>query len=90
MNFIGRSVPRLEDLPLVTGNGRFAADVSFPHQLHMRVVRSPHAHGRIRAIDADAARKAQENGEAYAALTARRAAAAVAQRPASPRTPQQG
>jgi carbon-monoxide dehydrogenase large subunit/6-hydroxypseudooxynicotine dehydrogenase subunit gamma len=58
MNFVGRSVPRLEDLPLVTGNGRFAADISFPHQLHMRVVRSPHAHGRIRAIDTNAARKA--------------------------------
>ncbi len=40
MNFVGRSVTRLEDRPLVTGNGRFAADVSFAHQLHMRVVRS--------------------------------------------------
>jgi aerobic carbon-monoxide dehydrogenase large subunit len=56
MNFIGRSVPRLEDLPLVTGRGRFAADVSFPHQVHMRVIRSPYAHGRIRAIDTGAAR----------------------------------
>jgi carbon-monoxide dehydrogenase large subunit len=58
MNFVGRSVPRLEDRPLVTGNGRFAGDVSFPHQLHMRVVRSPHAHARIRAIDVEAARNA--------------------------------
>ncbi len=48
---IGRSVTRLEDLPLVTGQGRFAADVSFPHQLHMRLVRSSHAHGIIRAIE---------------------------------------
>jgi len=55
MAFIGRSVPRLEDRPLVTGKGRFAADVSFPHQLHMRVVRSPQAHGRILAIDTGAA-----------------------------------
>ena len=44
--FVGRSVPRLEDRPLVTGRGRFAADISFPHQLHMRVVRSNFAHGR--------------------------------------------
>ena len=58
MSFVGRSVPRLEDRPLVTGNGRFAGDISFPHQLHMRVVRSPHAHGRIRAIDTAAARNA--------------------------------
>src|SRR5262245_30443859 len=53
---VGRSVPRLEDRPLVTGRGRFAADVAFPHMLHMRVVRSAHAHGRIVSIDADAAR----------------------------------
>jgi carbon-monoxide dehydrogenase large subunit/6-hydroxypseudooxynicotine dehydrogenase subunit gamma len=55
MSFVGRSVPRLEDLPLVTGQGRFAGDISFAHQLHMRVVRSAHAHGRIRAIDTGAA-----------------------------------
>ena len=56
MSVVGRSVPRLEDRPLVTGRGRFAADVGFPHMLHMRVVRSAHAHGRIVSIDAGAAR----------------------------------
>ncbi|HML13801.1 MAG TPA: xanthine dehydrogenase family protein molybdopterin-binding subunit [Xanthobacteraceae bacterium] len=55
-SWIGASVERLEDPPLVTGRGRFAGDVSFPHQLHMRVVRSPLAHGRIKQIDATAAR----------------------------------
>ena len=55
MTFIGRSVPRLQDRPLVTGRGRFAADVFFPRMLHMRVVRSAHAHGRIVSIDASAA-----------------------------------
>ncbi len=54
--YIGRSVPRLEDPPLVTGRGRFAGDISFPHQLHMRVARASIAHGRIVAIDAAAAR----------------------------------
>ncbi|MGB6349015.1 MAG: xanthine dehydrogenase family protein molybdopterin-binding subunit [Pseudolabrys sp.] len=54
--FVGRSVPRLEDRPLLTGRGRFAADISFPGQWHMRVVRSPVAHGKIRAIGGDAAR----------------------------------
>ncbi len=47
----GHSVQRLEDPPLITGRGRFAADINFPHQLHMRVVRSPHAHAEIRSID---------------------------------------
>jgi carbon-monoxide dehydrogenase large subunit len=54
--WIGQSVARLEDPPLITGRGRFAADISFPHQLHMRVVRSNHAHGRIMSVDTKAAR----------------------------------
>ncbi len=53
--YVGRSLPRLEDRPLVTGQGRFAADISFARQLHMRVVRSAHAHGRIVAVNVDAA-----------------------------------
>ena len=53
---LGRSVPRLEDAPLLVGRGRFVDDINFPDQLHMRVVRSQHAHGDIVAIDADAAR----------------------------------
>ncbi|MCK9908812.1 xanthine dehydrogenase family protein molybdopterin-binding subunit [Microbacteriaceae bacterium K1510] len=55
-SWIGASVERLEDRPLVTGQGRFAGDVSFPHQLHMRMVRSVHAHGRLRSIDTAEAR----------------------------------
>ena len=54
--WIGRSVLRLEDPPLVIGAGRFADDISFRHQLHMRVVRSSHAHGNIVSIDTAAAR----------------------------------
>src|ERR1043166_5025301 len=49
--FVGRCVRRLEGRPLVTGAGRFAADVSFPDQLHMRVVRSTYAHARIVSLD---------------------------------------
>jgi carbon-monoxide dehydrogenase large subunit len=55
MSIVGTSVRRLEDPPLVTGRGAFAADVAFPHMLHMRLVRSAHAHGRIESIDASAA-----------------------------------
>jgi carbon-monoxide dehydrogenase large subunit/6-hydroxypseudooxynicotine dehydrogenase subunit gamma len=54
--YIGQPVPRLEDPPLVTGRGRFAGDISFPHQLHMRIARSPIAHGTIVAVDTAAAR----------------------------------
>ena len=48
---IGKSVSRLEDRTLVRGEGCFAADVNFPRQLHMRVVRSEVPHGRLLAID---------------------------------------
>jgi CO/xanthine dehydrogenase Mo-binding subunit len=51
----GRSVTRLEDPPLVTGRGRFVGDISFPHQLHMRVVRSQYAHAVLGAVDVAAA-----------------------------------
>jgi carbon-monoxide dehydrogenase large subunit/6-hydroxypseudooxynicotine dehydrogenase subunit gamma len=52
---LGHPVPRIEDRPLVTGHGLYAGDVSFPHQLHMRIVRSSHAHARIVSIDTAAA-----------------------------------
>ncbi|MFZ2068209.1 MAG: xanthine dehydrogenase family protein molybdopterin-binding subunit [Xanthobacteraceae bacterium] len=54
--WIGQSVERLEDPPLVTGRGEFAGDISFPHQLSMRIARSAHAHGRIVSVDTSAAR----------------------------------
>jgi carbon-monoxide dehydrogenase large subunit len=54
--WIGQSVARLEDPPLVTGRGQFAGDINFPHQLCMRIVRSAYANGRIISIDAAAAR----------------------------------
>jgi carbon-monoxide dehydrogenase large subunit len=57
-SIIGRSVPRLEDEVLLKGEGRFAADISFPNQLHMRVVRASNAHARIISIDTAAARAA--------------------------------
>lgn len=51
MTYVGSSVRRIEDRPLLTGSARFAADLSLPRQLHLRVVRSPVARGRIVGID---------------------------------------
>lgn len=53
---IGARMQRLEDPPLVRGEGCFVADIQFVRQLHMRVVRSQIANGRIVAIDTAAAR----------------------------------
>ncbi len=50
-SLIGESVLRLEDRPLLVGEGRFLADVSFPGELHLRVVRSDVAHGVLRGVD---------------------------------------
>ena len=49
---IGQALRRKEDLRLVTGAGRFSDDVNMPGQVCAHMVRSPHAHARIRAIEA--------------------------------------
>src|SRR4051812_39049030 len=49
---IGQPVRRREDLRLLTGRGRYSDDVNVPGQAYAVMVRSPHAHARIRSIDA--------------------------------------
>jgi carbon-monoxide dehydrogenase large subunit len=53
---IGETVRRKEDLRLVTGRGCYSDDFNLPGQAYAAVVRSPHAHARIRAIETGAAR----------------------------------
>jgi carbon-monoxide dehydrogenase large subunit len=55
---MGQSVSRLEDPRLVQGLGRYSDDVNLPRQAYAVVVRSPHAHARIRRIDPAAALRA--------------------------------
>src|SRR5262245_1533239 len=55
---IGQSLKRVEDVRLLRGEGRFHHDVNLPGQVHMAVVRSTHAHARIRGIDSIAAHRA--------------------------------
>jgi len=55
---IGQSVTRFEDVRLLKGEGRYLNDVNLPGQAHAVVLRSPHAHARIRGIDVDRALKA--------------------------------
>ena len=43
---------RREDRPLLTGAGRYVDDIRLPGMLHLALVRSPHAHARIRTVDA--------------------------------------
>ncbi len=53
---VGRPLPRKEDARLLTGQGRFVADLALPGELQIAFLRSAHAHGRIVAIDASGAR----------------------------------
>jgi carbon-monoxide dehydrogenase large subunit len=55
--YIGRSLPRFEDLRLVRGAGRYTDDIALPGQVHAFFLRSPHAHARINRIDTAAAHK---------------------------------
>jgi len=52
---IGQPVRRREDLRLVRGGGRYTADENLPGQVYAVMVRSPHAHARIRGIVKDKA-----------------------------------
>ncbi|WP_342361590.1 xanthine dehydrogenase family protein molybdopterin-binding subunit [Terrarubrum flagellatum] len=54
---IGARVVRKEDQRFVTGKGRYVDDINRPGQAHAVFVRSPHAHGNIKKIDASAALK---------------------------------
>jgi len=54
---IGATVRRKEDLRFITGKGHYTADVNRPGQTLACFVRSPHAHARIKGIDAGAASK---------------------------------
>jgi carbon-monoxide dehydrogenase large subunit len=52
---VGASVRRKEDDRLLRGAGRYTDDFTLPGMLSMAVVRSPHAHARVVAIDATSA-----------------------------------
>jgi carbon-monoxide dehydrogenase large subunit len=56
--FIGKSIERVEDMRFLTGSGEYTDDVNFARQSYGVFVRSPHAHAKIRNIDAGAAREA--------------------------------
>ena len=79
---MGQSVSRVEDPRLVQGLGRYSDDVNLPRQAYAVVVRSPHAHARVVAIETAAAR---QSPGALAVLTgAELATASATSRPMPP------
>ena len=55
MPYIGSSVKRREDLPLLRGTAKYVGDIRRPGMVHAAVLRSSRAHARIAGIDAAAA-----------------------------------
>jgi len=58
LNTVGKKTPRLFSEGVVTGKEEFSADISLPHMLYGRILRSPHAHAKIINIDTSEAEKA--------------------------------
>ena len=56
-SYIGKTVPRPNLERLMQGRGLYVSDVELPRMAHVVFLRSPHAHAKIIAIDADAARR---------------------------------
>jgi carbon-monoxide dehydrogenase large subunit len=56
-SYIGRSVPRPNLARLTQGRGQYVTDIVLPRMVHVAFVRSPHAHARIKNIEAAAAKK---------------------------------
>lgn len=55
--FVGAKIKRREDPSLLRGLGQYVDDVKLPDMLYAAILRSPHAHARIKAIDTDKARR---------------------------------
>lgn len=68
VNPVGKSVPRIDGRGMVTGQTKYAFDVSFPNMLVGKMIRSPHAHARILSIDTS---KAEKLPGVHAIITAR-------------------
>jgi CO/xanthine dehydrogenase Mo-binding subunit len=52
---IGARFPKSDGVAKADGSGIYADDISLPRMLHAKILRSPHAHARIRGIDLGAA-----------------------------------
>ncbi len=55
LQWIGKSIPKVEDRKFLLGRGGYVDDLDLPNLLHVAVVRSPYAHALIKSIDASRA-----------------------------------
>jgi len=52
---IGARFPKSDGVVKADGSGLYTDDLAFPRMLHAKILRSPHAHARVRGIDVKAA-----------------------------------
>ncbi len=57
-NLIGKSVKRVEDKKFITGNGEYTDDIKLSRMTYASIIRSPHAHAKIRSVDVSKAKDA--------------------------------
>ena len=65
---VGKRPIRHDGVDKVTGAARYGADIHFANQLHGKVLRSPHAHARIKSIDTS---RAEAHPEVKAVITSK-------------------
>ncbi len=80
---VGQPMRRVEDERLITGKGRYTDDITFEHQAHAFMVRSPHANARILSIDTTDARAAPGVLAVYTGEDAKREGLGVVASPAA-------
>src|SRR2546423_7126075 len=51
LKVVGKRLPRVDARERVTGEAVYPADLALPGMVHAKLLRSPHAHARIRGID---------------------------------------
>ena len=54
---VGKSLPRIDGVDKVTGSAKYAADIRLDNMLHAKLLRSPHAHAKVKGIETSAAQK---------------------------------
>jgi len=54
---VGKSLQRIDGVDKVTGSAKYAADIKLGNMLHAKLLRSPHAHARVKHIDTSVAQK---------------------------------
>ena len=54
---VGKRQPKIEAIEKATGQLKYTSDIFFPNSLHAKILRSPHAHAKIKSIDTSKAKE---------------------------------